>query len=88
MNLLATVSPLEDVKAEMLLVTVFQGEKELTGRLAWLDRILGGQIGRLLSTGEVRGQYYTNGILTYDQIMNQNQLGLNQANNNQQNQIG
>ncbi len=57
MNLLATVSPLEDVKAEMLLVTVFQGEKELTGRLAWLDRILGGQIGRLLSTGEVRGQY-------------------------------
>ena len=57
MNLITTVSPLEDLKAEVLLVTVFQGEKELTGRLAWLDRILGGQIGKLLSTGEVRGQY-------------------------------
>lgn len=57
MNLTTTVSPLEDVKAEMLLVTVFQGENELTGGLAWLDRILGGQIERLLTSGEVRGQY-------------------------------
>ncbi len=57
MNLVTTVSPLEDLRAEMLLVTVFEGEKELSGRLAWLDRILGGQIGRLLSTGEVRGQF-------------------------------
>lgn len=57
MNLTTTTEPLEDLRAEMLLVTLFQGETELKGRLAWLDRILGGQIGRLLSTGEVRGQY-------------------------------
>ncbi len=57
MNLTTTVEPLEDLRAEMLLVTLFQGEKELKGRLSWLDRILGGQIGRLLTSGEVRGQY-------------------------------
>lgn len=57
MNLVTTVTPLEDIKTEMLLVTVFQGENELTGGLAWLDRILGGQIERLLTSGEVRGQY-------------------------------
>lgn len=57
MNLTTTVEPLEDLRAEMLLVTLFQGEKELKGRLSWLDRILGGRIAKLLSTGEVRGQY-------------------------------
>ena len=57
MNLTTTIEPLEDLRADMLLVTLFQGETELKGRLSWLDRILGGQIGRLLTSGEVRGRY-------------------------------
>jgi len=57
MHLTTTVEPLEDLRADVLLVTLFQGETELKGRLSWLDRILGGQIGKLLTSGEVRGQY-------------------------------
>lgn len=57
MKLTTTSEPLEDIKAEMLLVTIFEGEKELKGRLAWLDRILGGQITKLLQTNEIQGKF-------------------------------
>ncbi|MDQ7824061.1 MAG: leucyl aminopeptidase [Candidatus Eremiobacteraeota bacterium] len=57
MHLKTTTEPLEDIKAEMLLVTIFEGEKELKGRLAWLDRILAGHITKLLKTNEVQGKY-------------------------------
>lgn len=57
MKLTTTTEPLEDLRAEMLLVTIFEGEKELKGRLAWLDRILAGQITKLLQTNEVQGKY-------------------------------
>jgi leucyl aminopeptidase len=57
MRLTTTVEPLEDLKAEMLLVTIFEGEKELKGRLAWLDRILAGHITKLLKSNEVQGKY-------------------------------
>ena len=57
MKLITTTDPLEDLHAEMLLVTIFEEEKELKGRLAWLDRILGGQITRLLKSNEVQGKF-------------------------------
>jgi leucyl aminopeptidase len=38
-------------------VTIFEGEKELKGRLAWLDRILAGHITKLLKSNEVQGKY-------------------------------
>jgi leucyl aminopeptidase len=63
MKLTTTIEPLEDIKAEMLLVTIFEGEKELKGRLAWLDRILAGHITHLLQTGEVQGKYKEHAML-------------------------
>jgi leucyl aminopeptidase len=63
MKLTTTTEPLEDIRAAMLLVTIFEGEKELKGRLAWLDRILGGQIARLLQSNEVQGKYKEHALL-------------------------
>ena len=55
-NFTTTTQPLKDIKTDLLIARIFEGEKNLEPQVKELDRVLDGFISHILNSGDFRGK--------------------------------